>query len=55
MAVEAVERRSDILDKKNKIKEQMLEREKEYSVKSVIQMLNGLLGVRVVTISQSSS
>ena len=47
MAVEAVERRSDILDKKNKIEEQMLESEKEHSVKSVIQMLNGLPGVRM--------
>ena len=47
MAVAAVERRSDILDMKNRIAEKMLESEKEYSVKSVIQMLNGLPGVRM--------
>ena len=47
MAVAAVERRSDILDMKNRIAEKMLESEKEYSVKSVIQMLNELPGVRM--------
>jgi len=46
-SVEAVVRRTKVLDKKNRIAVQMLESENEYSVKSVLQKLNGLPGVRM--------
>ncbi|XP_019090029.1 PREDICTED: uncharacterized protein LOC109128322 [Camelina sativa] len=45
MAVEAVIKRTEALEKKNKIAEQMLEREYASSVESVLETLNGLPGI----------
>lgn len=47
MVVEAVVRRTEVLDKKNRIAEQMLEREHASSVENVLEMLNGLPGVKM--------
>jgi len=47
MVVEAYVKQTEALEKKNRIVELMLEREHASSVKSVLETLNGLPGVRM--------